>query len=178
MTTSRIDRVPILLGSIGAVAIAMALFLRPAPLPAGVARFAKWKTIMPDRALAGRSYALDVIISGDRHFPITGSPVIVPAGQTITISGWALDWRTMKPGKAVLAALDGGTPRPVTDAAIPRPDVVNVLHDPDAATSGFHARISLAGLAPGLHHLAFSVVDARGRTTMLPTDVPIMVQQP
>jgi hypothetical protein len=173
--TSSADRIPRILGFIAAMSIVTALFLRPRPLPSGVARF---ETAGPFVGpLAGRTYALDVLTFGSRQMRITTAPISMPSHGTIVISGWALDWRTMKPGTSVLAAIDDDTPQPVSDFALARPDVAAKLHDPQAALSGFQARFSLDRFAYGEHHLSFSIVDAAGHTDVLPERVSIMIRR-
>lgn len=122
----------------------------------------------------GETFDYGVYVKG-RRIQVTSAPILVAAGQTIRIQGWALDARTMKPGAFLLYALDGGAPTRVSGYPLPRPDVAAALGVPTAAKSGFVLPINLAGLRQGPHRFHFTLSTSDAAMTALPTDVQITI---
>ena len=141
-----------------------------------VSSFSEAIVVSPQRLeaapIAGHTYDFTVFVN-HRHLRVTGTPIEVAQGAAISIDGWALDSRTMKPATSVLIGIDGGKPVSVDAVRMRRPDVVRVVHDPDAATSGFST--SVPTLAPGLHQIRISVIEADGSESVLPTNLQITV---
>jgi hypothetical protein len=138
--------------------------------------FVSTTAIEPRAAVAantlGRSYEYGVFVDRKRH-EVSSRPIRVPAGHDFRVQGWVLDSRTMKPGMSLLVATDGGTPVPVPDYPLRRPDVVAALHDPGAEVSGFE--LTVPKLANGVHRLHFTLVGNDRAVMGLSPDVLVTI---
>ncbi len=120
-----------------------------------------------------KNYDYGVFVDRKR-LQVTATPITLRAGHAFYIQGWVLDYRTMRPGKSLLVARDGGTASPVQSYPLPRHDVALAIKDNGAELCGF--RINLPdGLGVGSHRFHFSVVGKDGVTTDLGTDVALSI---
>ena len=92
----------------------------------------------------------------------------------MTVTGWAVDPRTLSPGEGVLVSADTG-PSDLVAYGLARPDVAAAI-SPNAVLSGFKAVVAAAGLKPGQHVLHFVLVAADGQHIVLPTVIRIAVR--
>jgi hypothetical protein len=120
----------------------------------------------------GRTYEFGVFVARKRH-EVSSTPIPVPTGHAFRVQGWVLDSRTMKPGMSLLVATDGGTPVPVRDYPLRRPDVVAALKDPGAEMSGFE--LTVPRLAKGVHRLHFTLIGNDRAVMGLSTDVLVTI---
>lgn len=90
----------------------------------------------------------------------TRSKIAVPAGDVVTISGWAADTLAKDLVRAVLVRTDDG-PAVRADTCGARNDVAGFFKNPALANSGWAVRLRPA---PGVHRVAFDVLGADGRT--------------
>ena len=87
-------------------------------------------------------------------------------GDSFLVSGYALDYRTGLPARAVDLLLDGRDVGPAVYHQR-RPDIVDTLHDAATGRSGFSATVSTATLRPGAHRLSLKLLPLSGTATPL-----------
>jgi hypothetical protein len=103
-------------------------------------------------------------------------PLSVDRGGTVRITGWAVDKPAEAQAGGVIALVDGASPVNARYGTS-RPDVARALGSPSYERSGFEASIDTADLSPGLHRIAFAILDRdrRARYAVKP-DVDINVR--
>lgn len=170
--------------ALAAVFLVVSLFFRPTPFASRTGTFATGATVTraPKIDLARRpedakTYALDVLVSGTKRIPLREAPrpILVPAGSTLTVSGWAVDPQTLAKARSLTVTLDDASPQIVTGYGIDRADVANVLQSDGARTSGFTASIPLRSTMRGRHTIRFAVRASSGANFAFPTDIAIEI---
>jgi hypothetical protein len=155
-----------------AVAALIALFIGAAlvalrfsmPNSGGVpGRFLAMLAHLPTLSATTR-FSIDSVQVGSATYLVTGVQprILVPAGVSITVSGWAVDDKAAAPGKAVYVYVDGHLPAVMAEYGIGRNDVARTLRGAQFAASGFAARVETSGLLPGQHELTFAIVNSPG----------------
>lgn len=90
-----------------------------------------------------------------------GTVTAVDSGTTpnIIVSGWAIDGKAQSVAGGVLVAIDAATEMPATYGA-ERPDVAEVLKNPNYKMSGFGVAIPTATVGKGRHTLSLKILSA------------------
>jgi hypothetical protein len=83
--------------------------------------------------------------------------VVIPRGDTVTVTGWAVDSAAKQPASRVYLDLDGRTYP--TQYGIVREDVTSVFKEPAYLHSGFTGTLTSV-LGDKDHHLSLKIVNA------------------
>lgn len=103
------------------------------------------------------------------------APLSVIAGDTLVLTGWAVDVLAFGPAGGAFVALDGG-PIVRADYGEGREDVARLLGRQYAA-SGYRLTIPAAVLTPGEHQLMLGIVSTDGRSVYTPYHrIPVVVR--
>jgi hypothetical protein len=121
--------------ALSAVALLMAIFLRPQPLPGGAAHYSSTAPA-PGQAVSGHTYHIDTIAVGNHAPVLAAEPHSVAAGEPVVVGGWAINPLTLRPAVR-LVAVDRGRPEPVQLYGAARPDVATALGNAAAPKCGF-----------------------------------------
>lgn len=114
--------------------------------------------VLPGAAIV----TLDALRFNDKKQPFhyqKDAKVTLTNGQALEIAGWAIDPSTQTAPSTVFVQVDGFAR--AQGLMGDRPDVATALKNPQYQKSGFGITIPPALLAPGTHHLAFLVEDAK-----------------
>lgn len=117
----------------------------------------------------GIGHRPDVVVAGKATPGVESA-----AGETLRLSGWALDPARRVPAGGVLAVLDG---RVVARAGVngSRPDVAQALGVPEASMSGFTLSVPGSALPPGRHHLELRVLSVdKAASIAVPVTVTVV----
>lgn len=82
--------------------------------------------------------------------------------RTTRVSGYAIDMKTGRPADRISIRIDGRSSHINVRTHLLRPDVAEIFHDDELRESGFDLRLIPASLQPGIHVLAFYIVERDG----------------
>jgi hypothetical protein len=160
------------------VCAAAAVAFRPAPLPAADA--ARWIALAGgqggNRHQYGRSWQIETLAIGTGRQPYVGQVVALARGETLTVSGWALDPRTRRPAARVLDRVDRGPWRPVR-YGLPGGEIA-ARAGPAAERSGFATTVAAGALAPGPHALELATAPQHGGPQKMSPALRFLVNGP
>jgi hypothetical protein len=168
-------RVGAALSAVALLALLIAIFLRPQPLPGGAAHYSN-TAAAPGQAVTGHTYHIDTIAVGHRAPALAAEPQSVAAGEPVVIAGWAIDPLTIRPAARLEFTVDRGRPERVQSYGVPRPDVAAALGNAAVLNCGFQATIGTAKLAAGRHLVHFLVTAAGGRVSSIPDHAQFTVE--
>jgi hypothetical protein len=168
-------RVGAALSTVALLALFIAIFLRPQPLPGGAAHYSS-TVPAPGQAVPGHTYHIDTIAVGRRAPALAAEPQPVTVGEPVVVAGWAIDPLTLRPAAGLEFTVDRGRAERVQSYGVPRPDVAAALGNAAVLNCGFQATIATAKLAAGPHRVRFLVTAAGGRISRLPEDAQFTVQ--
>jgi hypothetical protein len=109
---------------------------------------------LPERIDYATPFFLDQL--GPVSDPARVEAPVLPSGEDLIVSGWALDARAGRPAAAVDLVIDGVCHR--SAVRIARADVSTHFGNPRYVRCGFSARVPAAVLSPGRHELEMRVV--------------------
>lgn len=114
--------------------------------------------------------SIDWVTYGSHVVNVRTSPVVVPAGDAMTVGGWALDGSRPLPAGAVFVSVDGTESFHAT-YGLARADVVHAFHNTIYRHCGFVGAVPAGRLTAGQHQLTIKVVswNLKGYSELLHT---------
>jgi 4-amino-4-deoxy-L-arabinose transferase-like glycosyltransferase len=96
------------------------------------------------------------------------APIIVPSGQIVTVTGWAVDTPAQSTADGVFLTVDDWLNYPLFYSE-DRPDVARLLGNLVYEQSGFSGTVPTTSLAPGGHYLRLKIVTKNQQAYYEPT---------
>jgi hypothetical protein len=124
------------------------------------------------RELLGRTYFIDTVSAEGRLLLTVGGTesfgFVVAPGQTVTVTGWALEPETLRPAEAMIVRVDQLPWKPVESYGLSRADVAQALSFTPATLCGFSVDLSLRGTVGSRHVIHFAIIEHSGRRFEFP----------